>query len=408
MLNLALSTSQFADYMQTLRTSHVVKITARILNRNEQVISQLDVPSSQMIDGAVTYDATASVTRSLAMTFLDPSRRLGFDAGSPARGALFADNMISIRYGVLVPAIGWVEVPVFWGPVTNFERDQGVVTVEAQGKEALALDPHFVTQGYTIKKGRRVDNAIRDVMDRVGETRYALPDLPARLPRRRAVEPEDEPWDIVKFGWEADTRVWKGKGKDRHRERVTVEYNGIVSLAGPMHIFYDGNGRLTVRRRSKTEVIVLKGGRDLMSEPVVSWDALAARNHVVVTGAKVTVGKQHIQRRGSATLQSGHPLAPLTIGRNGHPRYMTEFVEVDSLKTHQACVDRARRVLEEKADDGIDLQFDCLPMPHLEELDVIHVQTDSYALSLPLRTWTLPLTVGSGDSPNPMQIGASL
>lgn len=400
MYQLPISDAQRLALIATLRTSHRRRVQVRIHNRGEKVIEQLDVPASQMLTGSVTVDAQADITRSLAMTFIDPQQRLGFDAGSPARGGLFADNLVSVEYGVLVPSVGWIDIPVFWGPVTSFERDRAQVTIEAQGKEALALDPHFTTQGYTIKKGRRVDNAIRDVMDRTGETRYDLPDMPQRLPRSRAVEPEDEPWDVVKFGWEAGTRVWHGKGKKRHRERTTVEYNGLIAIAGNMRAYYNGAGRLCVRRRSTTNVLVLQSGRDLVTPPVVKFDALAARNHVVVTGAKVTVGKRHVQRRASATLPPANPLSPYALARNGKLRYMTEFLAVDGLKTHQACVDRARRVLAEKSADGLDLAFDCLPFPMLEEHDMVRVITDAYTIDIPLRQFTIPLAPGE-----PMTVG---
>lgn len=400
MYRLPITPAQYASLLATLRTHHRQKIGIRILNRSEKVIQQLDVPGARMTSGEIQVDSRADITRSLSMGFADPQRRLGFDASSPATGALFADNMIAIEYCVLVPGVGWIEIPCFWGPITNFNRAGSQVTIEAQGKEALALDPHFVTQGYTIRKGRRVDLAIKDVMDRVGETRYSMPDLPARLPRHRAVEPEDESWDVVKFGWEADTKVWHGKGKKRHKERTTVEFNGLISLAGAMQAFYSGDGRLTVRRRSSTIVLVLQRGRDLLSDPEISWDALAARNHVVVTGAKVTIGKRHVQRRASATLAPQHPLSPQALSRNGKLRYMTEFLAVDGLKTHQACVDRARIVLDQKSQDGLELAFDALPFPMLEENDRIRVVTESYTLDFPLRTFSIPLVPG-----DPMRIG---
>jgi hypothetical protein len=242
-------------------------------------------------------------------------------------------------------------------------------------------------------------------MDRLGETRYDLPDMPQRLPNVRAVEPEDEPWDVVKFGWEGGTKVWHGKGKKRHRERETVEFNGLISLAGPMYAFYAGNGRLTVRRRNRAVVLELRTARDIASSPHVSFDALAARNTVVVTGAKVTVGKRHVQRRGTAALDKSHPLSPAALARNGKLRHMTEFVTVDGLKTSKACKDRAATILAEKQDDGLELEFDCLPFPMLEENDYVRVVTESYTVEMPLKQFTIPLTPGSGDSANWMHVG---
>lgn len=409
MLELALTTAERAAFMATLRTSHRMRVTVTVLDRNEKPLHRLDVPASKIVDGAVEVDALADITRSLRLEFVDEKRALTFDSASPSRTGLFADNLLAVEYGVRVPALArWVDVPVFWGPVTDFERSRSIVRVEAQGKEALGLDPHFVTQGYTLRKGRRVDDAIRDVMDRVGESRYNLPEMAKRLPRARAVQPEDEPWQVVKFGWESIERRLRGRGENRRKKRISVDYNGLASLAGPFVVYYNGRGQLTARRRTTNPVLHLEEGRDLVTLPVVTFDALTARNHVVVTGAKVTVGKKpnrrKVQRRAHATLQADHPLSPWALrrGRAGSevPRRMTEFVEADALKTNRACQDRADRVLRERSRDGLDLSFDALVFPHLEELDNVRITTADYALDFPLQRWTIPLRAGE-----PMVVG---
>lgn len=403
MLNLALTAADKRTLLQCLRGEQGPirrRITAHVLNNHEKAIASLTMPIEQVTSGSVSVDATADITRSLELVFVDTQHRLGFDAGSPARGAIFADNLVAVEYGVEVDPLGWVDIPTFWGPITNFERQQAQVTIEAQGKEALALDPHFATQGYTIKKGRRVDNAIRDVMDRVGETRYLLPDMPQRLQGRRAVQPDDEPWDIVKFGWSSQKKIYHGKGKKRRGKKIDVEYNGLVKVAGHYYAYYNGRGQLRARRRVRTPMLTFQEGRDLVTDPDVKFDALAGRNHVVVTGATTTVKKKHVQHRGSATLQPGHPLSPYAIGRNGKARYMTEFVDAPTIKTTSGCKAAAQEILQVKSEEGLDLSFECLPMPFLEELDYVTVQTKSYEVKIPLETFTIPL-----DASSTMQIG---
>ena len=191
---------------------------------------------------------------------------------------------------------------------------------------------------------------------------------------------------------------------------MSVDYNGLVSLAGPFVIYYNGRGQLTARRRTSNPVLELDEGRDLVTIPVVTFDALTARNHVVVTGAKVTVGKKpnrrKVQRRAHATLQADHPLSPWALrrGRVGAEvrRHMVEFVEADNLKTDKQCRDRAERVLGERSRDGLDLSFECLPFPMLEELDNVRISTADYSLDLPLQRWSLPLRAGA-----PMVVGWS-
>ena len=190
----------------------------------------------------------------------------------------------------------------------------------------------------------------------------------------------------------------QGKGKKRHRERVTVDYNGLIAQAGTFNLFYNGSGRLVARRRSRDPVLVLKEGRDLSDRPKPTFDALEARNHVVVTGATITRGKKphrrQVQMRGSATLKSTHPLSPSALARNGKRRYMTEFVSVDNLKTAAACRSRAERILREKSQDGLELEFSFLPFPLLEELDVVRVATEEYELDVVLKRFTIPLDEG--------------
>ena len=397
MLGLGLSADERTALLATLVTSHRIRLQVDVLGRNEGVRSSLTVPQSKVLDGAVEVDAQADISRSLRLTIVDRKHALGFDAASPSAGALFADNMLAVRYGVYVATLGrWVDIPVFWGPLTKFERAGSQVQLEAQGKEALALDPHFATQGYTLRKGMRVDNAIRAVMDRLGERRYSLVDMPARLPRARVVEPEDEPWDVVKFGWEAEVMRKRGKGKKRRRERVTVEYNGLISLAGPFILFYDGRGRLVGRRRSTNVLFTFEEGVHLIREPDVVFDALAACNRVTVTGATVTVGKKphrrQVQRRASAQLQPTNPLSPAALARHGKPRYMSDFVVADNLKTKAACLKRAKHVLRERSQDGVDVSFESLPVPLLEEGDFVRVKTSEYSLKFRLQRFTIPLT----------------
>lgn len=402
MIDLGLSDAGKRALATAAASSHRIRIGIELLDGDERVVKSLHVPVSRMREGAVEYDANADITRSLRMDLVDKRSELAFDPTSPGRSALYADNFVAVTYGILVPSVGWVDVPVFWGPLTHYHRSGGDVTIEAQGKEALALDPHFAHQGYTLRKGRRVDDAIRDVMDRLGERRYRLARMAKRLPRARVVEDEDEPWDVVKFGWEAEQRRQRHKGKRRRRGRVSVEYNGLISLAGPFTIFYNGRGELTARQRTRNPVFAFLESVHLESSPAIDFDSLTARNHVVVTGAKVPVGKKpdpgqedkrrQVQMRGHATLKPSHPLSPRFLARHGVPRLMTDYVTVENLKTHKACRERAQHILHSRSQDGLEVGFTALPIPMLEERDTVRIITDEYVLDFPLQRWSLPLT----------------
>src|SRR5690606_35115590 len=108
-------------------------ITVTIRNRNEEAQEAIRV-SSRLVAGEVMGDVSQDVTRSLSLGLVDPEGKLRFEGRSPARGAVFADRFVSVEYGVFVPELDeWVDVPVFWGPVTDFSRSGHLVTIEAQG-----------------------------------------------------------------------------------------------------------------------------------------------------------------------------------------------------------------------------------------------------------------------------------
>lgn len=349
-----------------------------ILDKNERLLSHIGGPP--ITDGAVQYDASADITRSLSLTCLDPDHKLTFDSNSPAQGAVYADNFIYVEYGVYLPVHkSWVDVPVFKGPCTLFERQGAVVTIEAQGKESLAQDPHLVMNGYTIRQGTTVAHAIRNVMDRIGETRYSLGMIKGKLAHHRAVTPQEAPWKVLVGG---DTDA-KGHPKP-----------GLMTKAhGHQYLFFNGRGILTAKNRHSKSRWQF---RDLTTLPGFTYDVLDVRNTVEVTGGTPKHSKKHF--RGSATLPASHPLSAQALSRNGHGRHMVTFFQSDSLKSDKACNEKAKQILNASASQGIDATFECLPIPHIEELDPVSLVTDEYHLPFILKTATLPLTSGSAMS----------
>lgn len=375
MIDLPLTEAEREAFEETLAASHQVRVTVRIHDRQEAVIGDLVAAASRVLGGAVQVDTKAEVSRSLGLTVLDPNRELAFDSGNPAEGALYADNFVSVLYGVYVPDVEWVDVPVFWGPLTSFARTGPEVTLEAQGKEALLLAPHFVTRPFTLRKGAKVRDAIRQVAARAGEGRFTLPTVGGKLTKARSVGAEDEAWKVLTGG---DTDA-NGKG-----------IPGLVRrLRGNYRLFYDGEGRLTLRRHNATSLFTF--GDDLLtSRAGFRYDVLAFRNRVVVKGGTPKNSQKHFH--GFASLPANHPMSPVSLGRGGQPRYMTEFVEVSNLKSDAACRARAQDILAAKADQGIEATFECLPVPHLEELDRVTLRADGFTVSFPLQQFTLPLT----------------
>ena len=275
-------------------------------------------------------------------------------------------------------------MPVFCGPVTLFEREGAVAKVEAQGKERLMLEPHFVGRGYSIRKHTRVDAAIRRVASEVGEERLALPSLPQKLNRARVVAPDSAPWLVIKGGEE------NAKGKT---------LPGLLDRAGKDLVpFYDARGRLAARPRSQSVGFTFQESAHLTSQPQIQFDLESFRNTVIVRG-----GKRKKRKSASArlSLPASHPLSPAALARNGKPRFLIEFLDVDGAKTDRACRKRAQKELGRLAHEGVTASFTCLPVPHIDETDLLAVETDEYRVTFPAGQMTLPLT------PAEMSIGAT-
>lgn len=377
MIDLNLSPTAQDAYEAALLESHRIRITVTIRDRNERRVANLQAP--KVLTGAVHVDTDADVSRSLSLSLLDPQHKLQFDGDNPANGAVYADNFVSIEYGVWVSDISrWVDVPVFFGPLTAFSRTGPEVTLEAQGKETLGLDPHLAVNGYTIPKGTTVAKAIRGVMGRLGEQSFALGMISGRLHKHRTVTRGESPWMVCVGG---------SQDANGHPKPSLMSKAG-----GHFLLFYDGRGKLTAKRRSASSKWTFNG-RQLTSRPSFSYDIMEVRNHVVVTGGTPEHSKRHY--RGSATLPAAHPLSATSLARRGKKRYLVTFFTSDSLKSDAACRAKAQEILSAHTHQGVEASFECLPIPHLEELDSVTLKIDGYSVTFPVRSFSIPLTSDS-------------
>ena len=105
-----------ADVLEA--TERFVSARATILDRNEKPLGS----SLPILSGSVSVDAGAAVTRSAEVHAIDPNRALGFDAGSPGNGALYADRFLQLEYGVADASRVLHWTPIFRGPVVRFDR----------------------------------------------------------------------------------------------------------------------------------------------------------------------------------------------------------------------------------------------------------------------------------------------
>lgn len=359
MQRMGLTATEFAAYLDTLRSSHTKSIRVTVLDLDGDVRASI---TPRVLDGQVVVDTGGDVTRKLTMSFLDPRHTLNFDSDSPDDGALFADRMLQVEYTVYVPALDrHVSCPVFTGVITSLQRNGGVVDVEAEGKERLALGAAW--RPYTVKKGTKKVEAIRSILDeRAGETLFALPTLATRLPKTVSLGRMAQPWKIARR----------------------------IASSMDRQLFYRGNGVCMLRRYPGTPLHTFKVGTDVLGDVAVSYSMGDFVNVVEVIGGKPKGAKKRV--RGIAVAPTSHPLSPARLGRNGVPRRLVLRVENDHIRSHAEANRKAKRILEDRLRQTVEVTFDALPMPHLEEGDLVRVQTPDSVVAFRLRQFSIPLT----------------
>ncbi len=411
MFNLDLTKRQMEAFNATLRTSHRMKAIIHVLDESEKPTSDFNMKfgTTHLLEGAVQVDATQDVTRSLSLTFLDPMRRFKWSPDHTHPGSLYTGDFLSVHYAIQVrddnrslgyTTLGpkyhkvgskalidyektyWVAVPVFTGPLVSYEANGPEITIECQGKESLVLDPMFANEGYKLGKHERVDDAMQEVLRRIGERSFHMPSLPWRLGKDVNVHPTSQPWLVINGGSQDST------GKN---------VPGLVNHTGkhPHHAFYDAAGRFTVKRLNK-DVVFRFYNDTIIGQVDATFDTSEFKNHIVVTGS-APKGKGKKPVKAELSLPRHNPNSPWKLARNGKPRYLTMRVTADNLKTEQECMQRAHHLLNHHSQVGVTLAFDALPIPMLEPHDVVRVKTeDGMRLHAPVKQFTIPLT--SGDS----------
>lgn len=352
-----------ADFSLALVSHHSMRVTVRVLDTEMNPIG--DAVSQRLLDGQVNAALNATITRSATLSFLDPAEALSFDSDSPADGALYADRMLRISYDVRQPGLfggRWVETPIFTGPVSKFSRDGVKVAVEGQGKETLAMGSPWRT--YTAKKGRKKVDVIEEVMRAEGERHFALGHHGARMPGDKVLTAEGNAWDFVQ---------------------------GIARSMG-LQLFYDGAGRLRLRRPPRTAVFTFRDGLggSITETPSVEFLIDNVKNAVRVTGKKPKGAKAKV--RAHAVADPHHPLSPVRLGRNGQPRYLAEFIDDDKIGSDREAKRVAESRLRTLLATFVTVKFAGLVIPHLDVGDYIRVTTSRFSMTTRLSEFSIPLT----------------
>lgn len=383
MIDLGLTTSEKGAFHRMLARSGRVRLTVVITGRDENVIGSLTAPVNQVVSGSVQVDNTVDIHRRLEMHVLDPTGKLVLDPASPSVSSLWPSYFIGVTWSKYVsndaiyPSMNrWVDVPVFFGPLTKFSRTGPDVTLEAMGKEMLGLDPYNAWATINIKDGRKLTDAIKDVMNPQGETKYAFPEIPSVTVGASTLLKGSSPWKKAKT---------------------------MASNHGPRQLIYDGRGYAKLRMYpSKSSWTFRKADihdppsaeaiPTVVSEPTLTYSFDDLRNTVWVQGPVPASGTR-IEY--TAFPGPDHPLSPSMMARNGKPRYIIEHIVNEELKTADGAKTQAQNVLDNLLRATTSAEFDCLPVPMLEEGDVVTLVSPGLPeVQFVLRKWTLPLTEG--------------
>lgn len=359
MIPLGLTATQTRDLHATLLTHHSIRVRVYTLTLSGEQVSDL---TPYLLDGQINVDSTADVTRSASISLVDPRRSLSFDSDSPADSALFLDRMIRVWYDVLV-GNDWIEIPVFTGPISGVGRTGDTVTVDAQGKESLAMSA--VWRPITLPRGMRITDAIWTLMrERAGEASFSFPDIGTRISQKGGIS------------LARDAAAWP-----------TAKW-----LAGTLgrQLFYDGYGRLRLRSTPWTTVFGFTD-QAVVSRLQISYDSSSTINTVWAHSSNNKISQ-------AVFAPSSHSLSPWRLGRNGVPRYLLSVIEDDNLRSNSHAREVAQSALDRGLMQGVTATFDSLPIPHVEPLDVVQASTDEGSVTFHLNQFSLPLGTGAAMS----------
>lgn len=362
MIDLGLTPAKRATLLRLLRSPHSFRISVQLMTLQETYVSDL---SRLLLEGQVNINAKDQVTRSADLTIFDPFRRIQLDPDDPSKVSTGMSDLVKINYIVINPEIPTeaFNIPIFTGPIDSVSRDAVSIKIQCVGKEALAIGNSYVGKIY--KKGAKKTDVIRDILRWIiGETRLQIPDLGARLPTDWRLSQGDIPWD-------AAVRLARGMG---------------------YQLFYDGRGTARMRRPGGRALHTFDG-LWVTSPPQIAYDTGEVINTVIVKGGKPKKAKNNVSF--TAIAAAAHPLSPQKLGRNGVPRFLPMRIEDSSLISVAECRKKAVQELNRGLLLGYDATWDGLPMPLLEEGDIVHVNAHGLRASCALHQFSIPLTISN-------------
>jgi hypothetical protein len=372
-------------YRDVLFGAYEKQIRVELLDRTGDIIEDL---TRSFQDGSVTIDTSQDVNRAASIQVLDPKHRFGFDADTYYGADLDLSRLIRASWVTESEKLARpVSSGLILGPVTGLNREGVLVTCEVQSMEALLL--RRARRTLSIKRGRRITGALRDMADVYlpDWVHVSIPDLPRRLSEDVTVHPKQQPWRMMLKLAEALNR----------------------------HLFFDRNGVLRLTPYSDKTVWTwsadVNGNGGLISDMTTSADLAEVKNIVHVEGRIPKGGAGGGGSDGGSSEAGSHhkkkkpvsftAVAPadhqFSVGKIGVQKLT---VTNRHLRTDADCRELAERLLDDRLSLSRDVQYDVAPVPDLDELDIVAAVDDHESVRHRLRSATIPL--GTSDT---MQVG---
>lgn len=367
-INLGISSCERKSLARAFGLPHRIRRSVRILDLDHRLVSDV---TDLFTDGQVNVDRHATVTRSATVSLFDPRSLVGIDTSDPNAGIVSPKYLLQLHRGIYVDELSrWVDIPVGVLWFTKPSRQGYTLSIEAQGKEAMAQYPTAKQISFTASANKM--SAIRTIMASIGETRFRLDATNERLGKAFVVDLSMTPWQACKK----------------------------IANSMSRQLFYDAQGYLVCRARPANAAYTFRmgDGGTVRSDPQFTYSDGVVYNYVRATGATPEGKNDPISA--SAHVSSNHPLY---LTRNGVFVPLRADVSNDKLTTTAAVKSLADDQLATLIDDSQSASWDSAPVWHLEEGDPV-VLTDaldddgsdaSFALTtLPVSS-SIPLGLGN-------------
>jgi len=367
-VNLGINACERDELDAAFGSHHRIRRTVRILDLDHQLVEDV---TDRFIDGQVNVDARATPSRSATVSLFDPSHLVGIDMASPFDGTVSPRYLLELHRGIYVDTLSrWVDIPVGVLWFTKPTRSGDILSIEAQGKEALALYP--VVKQLSFSAGTNKMSVIRQIMATIGETRFRLDSTTERLGSTFTVDLSMNPWAACKV-------IADGMGRQ---------------------LFYDAEGYLVCRVRPTAAQFTFRfgDGGTVRSDPQFTFSDGTVYNYVRATGATPEGKDQPISA--SSHVGSSHQLY---LTRNGQFIPLRSDAANDKLTTVTQVKNLADHQLAELLADSQSASWDSSPVWHLEQGDPVRLtdatdedDTDaSFSITVPLGSFSIPLTLGN-------------